>query len=131
MHAPGLFAIGTTLIGCGAALFLVGTLSSAVDASGKVRVGLKLGSWGAVQAFAAGTAIAAGGLLHDAVGHLALSGALGASVVGSATGYEAVYGLEMVLLFVTLVVLGPLVRFSYPSAPIKNFEHPSRKEHLA
>jgi BCD family chlorophyll transporter-like MFS transporter len=131
MGAPGLFAIGTTLIGGGAALFLVGTLSSAVDASGKIRVGLKLGSWGAVQAFAAGTAIAAGGLMHDTVAHLALSGALGASVVDSATGYEAVYGLEMVLLFATLVVLGPLVRFSYPSASITDFENPSRKEHLA
>jgi len=131
MRAPGLFAMGTTLIGCGAALFLVGTLSSAVDSSGKTRVGLKLGSWGAVQAFAAGTAIAAGGLLHDAVAHLALSGRLGASVVDSATGYEAVYGLEMVLLFATLVVLGPLVRFSYPSAPLTEFKNPSRKEHLA
>jgi BCD family chlorophyll transporter-like MFS transporter len=123
--------IGAALIGCGAALFLVGTLCSAVDASGKTRVGLKLGSWGAVQAFAAGTAIAAGGLLHDAVAHLALSGALGASVIDSATGYEAVYGLEMVLLFATLVVLGPLVRFSDAPKPTAHFEHPSRKEHLA
>jgi BCD family chlorophyll transporter-like MFS transporter len=131
MRAPGLFAMGTTLIGCGAALFLVGTLSSAVDSSGKIRVGLKLGSWGAVQAFAAGTAIAAGGLLHDTVAHLALGGALGPSLVDSATGYEAVYGLEMVILFATLVVLGPLVRFSYPSAPLTHFERPSRKENLA
>jgi BCD family chlorophyll transporter-like MFS transporter len=131
MHAPGLFAIGTALIGGGAALFLVGTLSSAVDASGKARIGLKLGSWGAVQAFAAGTAIAMGGLLHDTVAHLALSGTLGASVVDSATGYEAVYGLEMVLLFATLIVMGPLVRFSRAALPTAQFEHPSRKEHLA
>jgi BCD family chlorophyll transporter-like MFS transporter len=131
MGAPGLFAMGTTFIGGGAALFLVGTLSSAVDASGKTRIGLKLGSWGAVQAFAAGTAIAAGGLLHDTVAHLALGGAFGASVANSATGYEAVYGLEMVLLFATLIILGPLVRFSRGAAPIAHFEHPSRKEHLA
>ncbi|WP_284946464.1 BCD family MFS transporter [Acidisoma cladoniae] len=131
MQAPALFAIGTALIGGGAALFLVGTLSSAVDTSGKTRIGLKLGSWGAVQAVAAGTAIAAGGVLHDIVAHLALRGALGASVIDSATGYEAVYGLEMVLLFATLIVLGPLVRFSVPSSSIKQFEHPSRKAHLA
>jgi BCD family chlorophyll transporter-like MFS transporter len=131
MGAPGLFAMGTALIGCGAALFLVGTLASAVDASGKTRIGLKLGSWGAVQAFAAGTAIAAGGLLHDWVAHLALNGALGTTVVSAATGYEAVYGLEMIILFATLIVLGPLVRFSYPSAPLTHFERPSRKEHLA
>jgi BCD family chlorophyll transporter-like MFS transporter len=131
MQAPALFAIGTALIGGGAALFLVGTLSSAVDTSGKTRIGLKLGSWGAVQAVAAGTAIAAGGVLHDIVAHLALRGALGASVIDSATGYEAVYGLEMVLLFATLIVLGPLVRFSVPSSSITQFEHPSRKAHLA
>lgn len=131
MAAPGLFAMGTALIGCGAALFLVGTLASAVDSSGKTRVGLKLGSWGAVQAFAAGTAIAGGGLLHDSVAHLALSGALGTTVVSSATGYQAVYGLEMIILFATLIVLGPLVRFSSPSAPLTHFERPSRKEHLA
>jgi BCD family chlorophyll transporter-like MFS transporter len=131
MRAPALFAAGTTLIGCGAALFLVGTLSSAVDASGKTRIGLKLGSWGAVQAFAAGTAIAAGGVIHDTVAHLALKGALGASVVSAATGYEAVYALEMVLLFATLIVLGPLVRFSRTETTPEFFKNPSRKEHLA
>jgi BCD family chlorophyll transporter-like MFS transporter len=131
MRAPALFAVGTTLIGGGAALFLVGTLSSAVDASGKIRVGLKLGSWGAVQAFAAGTAIAAGGLLHDAVAHLALKGAFGTSVVGTATGYEAVYALEMVLLFATLIVLGPLVRFSRTATKPLFYKIPSRKENLA
>jgi BCD family chlorophyll transporter-like MFS transporter len=131
MRAPALFAAGTTLIGCGAALFLVGTLSSAVDASGKTRIGLKLGSWGAVQALAAGTAIAAGGVIHDTVAHLALKGALGASVVSAATGYEAVYALEMVLLFATLIVLGPLVRFSRTETTAEFFKNPSRKEHLA
>lgn len=130
MATAGLFAVGTALIGGGAALFLVGTLASAVDSSGKTRIGLKLGAWGAVQAFAAGAAIAAGGLLHDCVAHIALSGALGASVVGAATGYEAVYALEMVILFATLIVLGPLVRFSYPSVPLTHFERRSSKERL-
>jgi BCD family chlorophyll transporter-like MFS transporter len=131
MQAAGLFAIGTTLIGCGAALFLVGTLSSAVDNSGKARIGLRLGSWGAVQAFAAGTAIAIGGVLHDAVAHLAMRGGLGASLADPATGYEAVYALEMVLLFATLIVLGPLVRFSRNAAGPAFFKSPSGKEHLA
>ncbi|GAB0116776.1 BCD family MFS transporter [Acidisoma sp. 7E03] len=130
-RAAILFAVGTTLIGAGAALFLVGTLASAVDAAGDSRVGLKLGAWGAVQACAAGAAIALGGVLHDVIAQLALRGALGAAVVGPATGYQAVYGLEMVILFVTLVCLGPLVRFSSPSAPLTPFERRSRKEHPA
>ncbi|MBW4024450.1 MAG: BCD family MFS transporter [Proteobacteria bacterium] len=131
MQCAPLFAVGTALIGFGAALFLIGTLSSAVDVSGKSRVGLRLGSWGAVQASAAGAAIAIGGVLHDAVAHLATSGALGVSLADRATGYEAVYALEMILLFATLIVLGPLVRFSRTEANPASFKNPSRKEHLA
>jgi BCD family chlorophyll transporter-like MFS transporter len=112
--SPGLFAIGTVGIGSGAALFLVGTLSSAMERKGRNSVGLALGQWGAVQAFAAGSAIAAGGILRDFVGHLAARGDLGPVMTGPATGYEAVYGLEIMLLFVTLVVLGRLVHFARP-----------------
>jgi BCD family chlorophyll transporter-like MFS transporter len=63
--------------------------------------GLALGTWGSVQAMAAGTAIAFGGILRDTVG--VYSGS-------AAAGYDAVYTLEIVLLFVTLIALGPLVR---------------------
>jgi BCD family chlorophyll transporter-like MFS transporter len=86
-----LFAIGVTLVGFGAGL-------------------LALGAWGAVQALAAGVAIAAGGLMSDAISALAVSGRLGPTLASPATGYTAVYLIELVLLFVTLAAIGPLVR---------------------
>jgi BCD family chlorophyll transporter-like MFS transporter len=129
--SPVLFGIGTSLIGFGAALFLVGTLTAAMELAPGGHTGLALGAWGAVQASAAGCAIASGGLIRDAVGSLAATGALGETLTGPATGYGAVYQIEMVLLFATLIALGPLVRpatervgrvrapflADYPSAP--------------
>ncbi len=117
-----MFAAGIVGIGFGAALFLVGTLSGAMDAARAGGRGLALGTWGAVQAFAAGASIAAGGLLRDTVAWFASHGRLGPVLAGPAVGYQAVYGLEIVLLFATLVALGPLVRF----APVLSY--PSRKE---
>jgi BCD family chlorophyll transporter-like MFS transporter len=73
--------------------------------------GLALGAWGAVQATASGVAIAAGGALRDIVSGLAMSGALGPAITGPASGYAFVYHLEVVLLFATLVVIGPLAAF--------------------
>ena len=118
-----LFAAGIVGIGFGAALFLVGTLAGAMDASRDGRNGLALGTWGAVQAFAAGASIAAGGTLRDSVAWFAEHGRLGPVLAGPAVGYQAVYVLEIALLFMTLVALGPLVRFSNP-AP----SYSSRKE---
>ncbi len=106
------FAVGIVGIGFGAALFLVGTLAGAMDASRAGRNGLALGTWGAVQAFAAGASIAAGGLLRDSVAWLGSRGQLGDVLRGPAVGYQAVYVLEILLLFATLVALGRLVQFS-------------------
>ena len=118
MRSGSMFAAGVAAIGFGGALFLLGTLSGAMDRGGRHSVGLALGQWGAVQAFAAGSAIAGGGILRDLVGTFAARGGLGSAMTGPATGYEAVYFLEMILLFAAMIVLGPLVRFvSLPSAP--------------
>ena len=111
LASDGLFAAGTMLIGLGGAMFAVGTLSAALETEG-AEAGLALGTWGAVQAFAAGSAIALGGVMRDLVAGLAGRGVLGAALAGPATGYEAVYAAELVLLFATLVVVGPLVRFT-------------------
>jgi BCD family chlorophyll transporter-like MFS transporter len=72
--------------------------------------GLALGAWGAVQASAAGLAIAVGGALRDIVSAAATEGWLGSALAHPATGYSFVYHLEIALLFATLVALGPLVR---------------------
>ena len=48
--------------------------------------------------------------MRDTISGLATRGALGEALAGPATGYGAVYLLEIVLLFATIVVIGPLVR---------------------
>jgi BCD family chlorophyll transporter-like MFS transporter len=104
-----LFRGGTLLIGFGAGLFAVGTLTAAMGMAREGQSGLALGAWGAVQATAAGLAIAAGGALRDLVGGMAASGALGPALTDPAVGYAAVYHIEILLLFATLAVIGPLV----------------------
>jgi MFS transporter, BCD family, chlorophyll transporter len=104
-----LFRIGATLIGFGAGLFSVGTLTAAMNLENDGLHGLALGAWGAVQASCAGIAIAAGGALRDIVSSLATRGALGEALSSAATGYSFVYHIEIYLLFATLIAIGPLV----------------------
>jgi BCD family chlorophyll transporter-like MFS transporter len=110
LGSANLFRVGTALIGLGGGLFAVGMLTAAMDLAPEGKSGLALGAWGAVQATAAGVAIAAGGAIRDSVGHLAEIGALGPALVSPATGYGTVYHIEIFLLFATLVAVGPLVR---------------------
>jgi BCD family chlorophyll transporter-like MFS transporter len=117
LHMQSLFFVGAVLIGLGGGLFGVSTLtqvmsldSSELGSGSPLENGLALGAWGAVQASAAGGAIAVGGLLRDGLSTLAAAGWLGPALDGPATGYSAVYHLEIALLFATLVALGPLVR---------------------
>lgn len=114
---PGLFFAGVFCIGFGAGLFSVGTLAAAMSLERKEFVGLALGAWGAVQATAAGLSIAFGGASRDFVSSLASQGALGSTLAVPVTGYSFVYYLEICLLFVTLVAIGPLVRRATLSAP--------------
>ena len=112
MTSPALFFGGALGIGLGGGLFAVATLTSAMalDTQGTAGKGLALGAWGAAQATAAGLAIFIGGALRDVVNAAATSGALGDALQSPATGYSVVYHLEIGLLFVTLIALGPLVR---------------------
>jgi BCD family chlorophyll transporter-like MFS transporter len=114
MSATPLFFAGATGIGFGGGLFAVATLTAAMTmpARGIAGRGLALGAWGAAQATAAGLSIALGGTIRDGVNALALNGTLGEALNSAATGYSSVYHLEIALLFGTLIVLGPLVRFS-------------------
>ena len=72
--------------------------------------GFALGAWGGVQATAAGIGVGISGMLRDAVSDLAMHGDLGSATTGPAAGYVTVYQIEIVLLFATLAVIGPLVR---------------------
>ena len=109
---PALFYLAVAGVGFGAGLFAVGTLIAAMQLADSESSGLVLGAWGAVQATAAGVAIAIGGALRDAVNTLATHGVFGEALTSVTTGYNAVYQLEIVFLFVTLAVIGPLARHS-------------------
>jgi BCD family chlorophyll transporter-like MFS transporter len=105
-----LFRIGTALVGFGGGLFAAGTLTAAMALAKDGQSGLALGAWSAVQATAAGGGIALGGGIRDLVSSLASNGMFGSTLASPSTGYSAVYQIEIVLLFATLVAIGPLVR---------------------
>jgi BCD family chlorophyll transporter-like MFS transporter len=107
-----LFGLGVTLIGLGGGLFAHGTLTASMGLSSPEDRGLALGAWGAAQALAAGLAIAFSGIVHDLGSSLAEQGALGDALTTPVTGYSIVYFIEILLLFATLVAIGPLVRFA-------------------
>lgn len=113
-----LLEIGACGIGLGGGLFSVGTLIAAMAISDSEtldgRTGLALGAWGAVQTSASGIAIAIGAFARDAITALAVKGQLGPVLADPSTGYDCVYCTEIVLLLITLVALGPLVRAREP-----------------
>jgi BCD family chlorophyll transporter-like MFS transporter len=108
--SAALFCMGTFAVGVGGGLFSIGTLSAAMGLEQAHSRGLVLGAWGAAQATAAGLGIAVGGALRDITAMLAQSGTLGTVLTDPATGYAVVYQLEIGLLFMTLIALGPLVK---------------------
>jgi MFS transporter, BCD family, chlorophyll transporter len=110
MESAALFRVGVVLIGFGGGLFSVGTLSAAMGLDSGGLHGMVLGAWGGVVALAAGISVALGGALRDLFTHWTQSGLLGEALQTAGAGYGMVYHLEVMLLFVTLVVLGPLVR---------------------
>jgi BCD family chlorophyll transporter-like MFS transporter len=121
--SSALLRVGTVLIGFGGGLFAVGTLTAAMELARDGQCGLVLGAWGAVQATAAGIAIALGAGLRDGVSRLAADGVLGPALDMPATGYSFVYHVEIALLFATLVAIGPLVRRAHgrPLRPSPKF----------
>ena len=110
LQAPALFQIGAALIGLGNGLFAVGMLTAAMEFGGDKMAGLTLGAWGAGQAAAAGVAMFSGGATRDLVTSWADAGLLGVALQSPASGYGAVYHIEIALLFVALAAMGRLVR---------------------
>jgi BCD family chlorophyll transporter-like MFS transporter len=112
LNSAVVFFAGAFGIGLGGGLFSVATLTAAMAMPTGTRAGrgLALGAWGAAQATAAGLSIAFGGALRDSISTLASAGHLGAAFDSPTIGYTFVYHTEIGLLFVTLILLGPLVR---------------------
>ncbi len=106
----GAFLLGNFLIGFGAAVFGHATLTATMKLAPKDQAGLALGAWGAVQATAAGLAMALSGTVRDLVNAAIDTGQEIWGVAGAATGYIAVYGLEIALLLVTIAATLPLIR---------------------
>jgi len=111
LGAPALFAIGVLLIGFGGGLFSHGTLTATMNLAPRDQVGLALGAWGAVQATAAGIAMALGGVLRDV-----LSGILGPQ--GPTLAYAVIYALEILLLLAALLAMLPLLRSRQSPRPL-------------
>ena len=109
LNLDGLFLIGNLLIGFGAAIFGHATLTATMNDAPKEQAGLALGAWGAVQATAAGIALALSGTLRDLI-NLAVgtSGELW-GMAAVAYGYITVYALEIVLLLITIAATFPLI----------------------
>lgn len=106
------FLVGAFLIGFGGGLFSVGTLTAMMAIARRHESGIALGAWGAVTATATGIAVSLGGALRDIINRLGADGHLGLAFTGKAAGYTTVYALEILLLFATLAVVGPLARHS-------------------
>ncbi|KAA5804026.1 BCD family MFS transporter [Alkalicaulis satelles] len=110
LGSPILFQAGAVLIGLGGGLFAVGTLTAVMELGKGSGSGMALGAWGAVQATAAGAAIAIGGGVRDLVEAFAQAGHLGPAMTGPSVGYSVVYHIEIALLFAALAAIGPLAR---------------------
>jgi BCD family chlorophyll transporter-like MFS transporter len=103
LNAPMLFSFGVLMIGIGGGLFGHGTLTATMNGAPKEQVGLSLGTWGAVQASAAGLAVALGAVVRDLGYHWNPE-------LGVAAGYLTVYAIEILLLLLTLAAMYPLLR---------------------
>ena len=110
LQSPALFGLGAMLIGFGGGLFGHGTLTATMNLAPKEQAGLALGAWGAVQATAAGIAVALGGILRDVAAMVSDRSSSMPAWHGPATGYIVVYALEVLLLLATLVAMAPLIK---------------------
>ncbi|MDG3039951.1 PucC family protein [Roseicyclus marinus] len=100
MSSGIMFVIGTGLAGLGAGLFGHGTLTATMRSAPRAQVGLALGAWGAVQATAAGIAVALGGILRDLI--LGLPGSGG---FRPEAPYTPVFALEFALLLTAVAAI--------------------------
>jgi BCD family chlorophyll transporter-like MFS transporter len=108
-QSVALFACGVLLIGFGGGLFGHGTLTLTMNRAPREQVGLALGAWGAVQATAAGVAVALGGILRDLATVVTRSGSFGDTLARPETGYLAVYLIEVLLMLATVAAMTQLV----------------------
>jgi BCD family chlorophyll transporter-like MFS transporter len=116
LSVPLLLA-ATLAAGFGAGLFGHGTLTATMRSAPRDQIGLSLGAWGAVQTTAAGVAIAAGGMIRDAM--LLVPG----QATTGAGPFVPVFALEAALLALAIVAAWPALRPGLDKAgPAATFE---------
>ena len=94
-----MFLAGTLATGLGAGLFGHATLTATMRTAPPEQIGLALGTWGAVQATAAGISIALAGIVRDI-----LVGTMGETGIHSHTPYNVVFMIEIVFLILAIMV---------------------------
>ncbi|MEM7507824.1 MAG: PucC family protein [Pseudomonadota bacterium] len=99
------FIAATLAVGLGAGLFGHGTLTAIMRQAPREQIGLALGSWGAVQATAAGVAIAIGGIIRDVIIGMSDKGSFAAS-----DAYTPVFAFEILLLAAACIAILPMIR---------------------
>ncbi|MEM1351367.1 MAG: PucC family protein [Pseudomonadota bacterium] len=104
MVGPPLFLLGTVLTGLGAGLFGHATLTATMRSAPRDQIGLALGTWGAVQATAAGLGVALGGIARDVI--LAHTADASAALH---LPYNAVFTVEILFLALACAILVPMV----------------------
>jgi MFS transporter, BCD family, chlorophyll transporter len=130
IDSTALFTTAAIIIGLSSGLFAVGMLTAAMELARDGASGIALGAWGAVQATAAGLAVLCSGFIRDLASTAALQGSFGTTLQSNATGYGLVFTIEIILLFATLITLGPLVRVQgisthhTPNAKFGLVQHP-------
>ncbi|MEM7752734.1 MAG: PucC family protein [Pseudomonadota bacterium] len=97
------FLGGVLATGVGAGLFGHATLTATIRAAPENRIGLALGTWGAVQATCAGIGVALAGITRDIIVQMPALGGLSAHAP-----YTYVFGIEILFLIVALCVAIPV-----------------------
>jgi BCD family chlorophyll transporter-like MFS transporter len=113
-HSTLIFIVGVLLIGFANGLFGHGTLTATMKYAPENQIGLALGAWGAVQATAAGIAVGFGGIFRDILSSFATKNYFGEGLNNLATGYCGVYVIEIILLFITIIVMTKLTHAPAP-----------------
>ncbi len=100
-----MFLAGTLATGVGAGLFGHATLTQTIRSAPRNRIGLALGTWGAVQATCAGIGVALAGIIRDIVVQIPSFGGLSAHAP-----YNYVFGIEVAFLVLAVLVATKAIR---------------------
>ena len=96
------FLAGVLATGLGAGLFGHATLTATIRAAPDNRIGLALGTWGAVQATAAGIGVALAGITRDIIVQMPALGGL-----SPAAPYNSVFAIEIAFLLLAILFAIP------------------------